>query len=73
MITYIENAQLLQNACVGVMVVFRMMLFRKSDWLDVDEDNEGEAKDPVRHVADNVIEVGKHAEGFWAPECISYD
>jgi hypothetical protein len=45
------------------VIIFGMMRFRKSDRLDVDQDDEGQAKDPVGHVTDNVVEVRKQVEG----------
>ncbi len=46
------------------MVIFGMMLFRKSNRFDVDQDDEGAAEHPVGHIAHHVIEVRKHVEGF---------
>ena len=52
------------------MVVFWMMLFRKSNGLDVDQDDEGQAEDPVGHVADHVVEVREHVERPGASEIL---
>ena len=61
-ITHVEDAELLQDAGVGVVIVFGVVSLRKADGLEVDEGDEGETEDPVGHVADHVVEVGKHVQ-----------
>ena len=61
-LTHVEDAELLQDAGVGVVVVLGVVSLRKPNGLDVDERNEGETEDPVGHVADHVVEVGKHVQ-----------
>jgi len=67
-LAHVEDAELLQDSGVGVVIVFGVVAFRKSDGLAVDEADEGEAEDPVGHVADHVVEVGEHVQWSGASE-----
>ena len=51
-----------------MVIIFGVMFLGKTDGLDVDQDDEGRAADPVGHVAHHVVEVGKEVQRLGASE-----
>ena len=68
MFPYIENTELLHDSRVGVVIIFGVMFLGQADGLDVDQDDEGCAEDPVGHVAHHVVKVGEQVQRLGAPE-----